>query len=69
MTRDGRWRGTGRHIGRGRAVEAVVGEDEDGILTGRVRGPILWGPGKAQAVRDFALRTGIPKWSMGRSVA
>ena len=33
-------------------------EDEDGILTGRVRGPILWGPGKAQAVRDFAAEQG-----------
>ena len=29
-------------------------EDEDGILTGKVSGPILWGPGKAQAVREFA---------------
>jgi len=34
-------------------------EDEDGILTGRVRGPILWGPGKAQAVRDFAAGRGL----------
>jgi putative phosphoserine phosphatase / 1-acylglycerol-3-phosphate O-acyltransferase len=34
-------------------------EDEDGILTGRVRGPILWGPGKAQAVREFADDRGI----------
>ena len=34
-------------------------EDEDGILTGRVRGPILWGPGKAQAVVDFAAERGV----------
>ncbi|MGI8645572.1 MAG: HAD-IB family hydrolase [Nocardioides sp.] len=34
-------------------------EDEDGILTGKVRGPILWGPGKAQAVRDFAAVQGL----------
>jgi putative phosphoserine phosphatase/1-acylglycerol-3-phosphate O-acyltransferase len=34
-------------------------EDEDGILTGRVRGPILWGPGKAQAVREFAADLGV----------
>ena len=34
-------------------------EDDDGILTGRVRGPILWGPGKAQAVRDFAAGHGV----------
>jgi putative phosphoserine phosphatase / 1-acylglycerol-3-phosphate O-acyltransferase len=34
-------------------------EDEDGILTGRVRGPVLWGPGKAQAVREFAEEHGV----------
>lgn len=34
-------------------------EDEDGILTGRVRGPILWGAGKAQAVREFAAEQGV----------
>ena len=34
-------------------------EDEDGILTGKVRGPILWGPGKAQAVREFAAERGV----------
>lgn len=31
----------------------------DGILTGKVRGPILWGPGKATAVRAFAAEHGI----------
>jgi putative phosphoserine phosphatase/1-acylglycerol-3-phosphate O-acyltransferase len=34
-------------------------EDEEGILTGQVRGPILWGPGKAQAVVDFAAANGV----------
>jgi putative phosphoserine phosphatase / 1-acylglycerol-3-phosphate O-acyltransferase len=34
-------------------------EDTDGVLTGQVRGPILWGPGKAQAVRDFAAGQGL----------
>lgn len=29
-------------------------EHRDGVLTGRVDGPILWGPGKAAAVRAFA---------------
>jgi putative phosphoserine phosphatase / 1-acylglycerol-3-phosphate O-acyltransferase len=29
-------------------------EERDGILTGEVDGPILWGPGKARAVEDFA---------------
>jgi putative phosphoserine phosphatase/1-acylglycerol-3-phosphate O-acyltransferase len=29
-------------------------EERDGILTGEVDGPILWGPGKARAVKAFA---------------
>jgi putative phosphoserine phosphatase/1-acylglycerol-3-phosphate O-acyltransferase len=29
-------------------------ETRDGVYTGRVEGRILWGPGKAAAVRDFA---------------
>ena len=29
------------------------------IYTGRVEGPILWGPGKADAVRDFAEGAGV----------
>ena len=41
-------------------------EDEDGVLTGRVSGPILWGPGKAQAVRDFAAEQGV---DLGESYA
>jgi putative phosphoserine phosphatase/1-acylglycerol-3-phosphate O-acyltransferase len=28
--------------------------ENDGILTGEIEGPILWGPGKAAAVRQFA---------------
>ena len=34
-------------------------EDDEGILTGRVRGPILWGPGKAAAVEEFAAEQGL----------
>ena len=34
-------------------------EDDEGVLTGRVRGPILWGPGKADAVRAFAEEQGL----------
>src|SRR5579875_2594288 len=33
--------------------------DEDGILTGGVVKPILWGPGKAKAVQKFAAEHGI----------
>jgi putative phosphoserine phosphatase/1-acylglycerol-3-phosphate O-acyltransferase len=31
----------------------------DGFLTGRVDGPILWGPGKAAAVQGFAAERGL----------
>ncbi|BBZ03610.1 L-3-phosphoserine phosphatase [Mycolicibacterium chitae] len=33
--------------------------DEDGALTGQVVRPILWGPGKANAVQKFAAERGI----------
>jgi putative phosphoserine phosphatase/1-acylglycerol-3-phosphate O-acyltransferase len=34
-------------------------ESRDGVLTGFVDGPILWGDAKAEAVRDFAAERGI----------
>jgi putative phosphoserine phosphatase / 1-acylglycerol-3-phosphate O-acyltransferase len=34
-------------------------EERDGVLTGEVDGPILWGPGKANAVKEFAKRENI----------
>jgi putative phosphoserine phosphatase/1-acylglycerol-3-phosphate O-acyltransferase len=34
-------------------------ESVNDVYTGRVDGPILWGPGKADAVRDFARRAGV----------
>ena len=34
-------------------------ESRDGVLTGFVDGPILWGDAKAQAVREFASERGI----------
>jgi putative phosphoserine phosphatase/1-acylglycerol-3-phosphate O-acyltransferase len=34
-------------------------EVRDGVLTGKSRGPILWGRAKADAVREFARREGI----------
>ena len=33
--------------------------DADGALTGKVIGPILWGPGKADAVQNFAAENGV----------
>jgi HAD superfamily hydrolase (TIGR01490 family) len=34
-------------------------EQRDGVVTGEIDGPILWGPGKANAVREFARRERI----------
>lgn len=33
--------------------------DEDGLLTGEVTRPIIWGPGKARAVQKFAAERGV----------
>ncbi|KKW64512.1 HAD-IB family hydrolase/lysophospholipid acyltransferase family protein [Mycolicibacterium elephantis] len=33
--------------------------DENGLLTGEVRRPIIWGPGKARAVQKFAAKHGV----------
>jgi len=33
--------------------------DDDGLITGEVVKPILWGPGKARAVQAFAAKSGI----------
>ena len=33
--------------------------DDDGVLTGKVLKPILWGPGKAKAVQKFAAERGV----------
>lgn len=41
-------------------------ETRDGVLTGRVDGPVLWGPGKAAMVRTFADERGL---DLGESYA
>jgi putative phosphoserine phosphatase/1-acylglycerol-3-phosphate O-acyltransferase len=41
-------------------------EVEEGVFTGRLGGPVLWGPGKARAVREFSSVRGI---DLGRSYA
>ncbi|MGE0218256.1 HAD-IB family hydrolase [Mycolicibacterium sp.] len=33
--------------------------DEDGLITGEVVRPIIWGPGKARAVQEFAAANGV----------
>jgi putative phosphoserine phosphatase/1-acylglycerol-3-phosphate O-acyltransferase len=33
--------------------------DDDGLITGEVKTPIIWGPGKARAVQAFAAKNGV----------
>jgi putative phosphoserine phosphatase / 1-acylglycerol-3-phosphate O-acyltransferase len=33
--------------------------DDDGVLTGEVQRPVIWGPGKAKAVQAFAAKNGV----------
>jgi putative phosphoserine phosphatase/1-acylglycerol-3-phosphate O-acyltransferase len=33
--------------------------DDDGLITGEVQRPVLWGPGKAKAVQAFAAKNGV----------
>jgi putative phosphoserine phosphatase/1-acylglycerol-3-phosphate O-acyltransferase len=51
------------HLGIGHVLCTRLSQRR-GVLTGRVDGPILFGPGKAEAVRDFAARNGV---DLGRS--
>jgi putative phosphoserine phosphatase/1-acylglycerol-3-phosphate O-acyltransferase len=51
-----------RDVARELGVEHVLCtqlEVRDGVLTGKSRGPILWGRAKADAVREFARRAGV----------
>ncbi|HET9875349.1 MAG TPA: HAD-IB family hydrolase/lysophospholipid acyltransferase family protein [Mycobacterium sp.] len=48
-----------RFLGIKNTLTNVFATDQDGVLTGDVAEPILWGPGKAAAVQRFAARNGI----------
>ena len=48
-----------RTLGIDHVLSTAVEAGEDGILTGRAKGPTLWRAGKAAAVRDFAATHGI----------
>ncbi len=48
-----------RFLGIANTLTNKFETDEDGILTGDVLKPILWGPGKAAAVQKFAAEHGI----------
>jgi len=48
-----------RYLGIPNTLTNQFEVDDDGVLTGKVIRPILWGPGKADAVQKFANENGI----------
>src|SRR5271165_2200812 len=48
-----------RFLGIGNILSNRFEVDENGVLTGGVEKPILWGPGKANSVQTFAAERGI----------
>jgi len=48
-----------RYLGIPNTLTNQFEVDDDGVLTGKVVRPILWGPGKAEAVQEFAAENGI----------
>jgi putative phosphoserine phosphatase/1-acylglycerol-3-phosphate O-acyltransferase len=48
-----------RFLGIDNVLSNKFATDDDGLITGEVVRPILWGPGKARAVQAFAAKTGV----------
>ncbi|BBY41842.1 HAD-IB family hydrolase/lysophospholipid acyltransferase family protein [Mycolicibacterium celeriflavum] len=48
-----------RFLGIGNVLSNKFEIDENGLLTGEVKRPIIWGPGKARAVQKFAAEHGV----------
>jgi len=48
-----------RYLGIPNTLTNQFEVDDDGVLTGKVIRPILWGPGKADVVQKFATENGI----------
>ncbi|WP_349271256.1 HAD-IB family hydrolase/lysophospholipid acyltransferase family protein [Mycolicibacterium parafortuitum] len=48
-----------RFLGIGNVLSNKFETDEDGLITGEVTRPIIWGPGKARAVQEFAAANGV----------
>ena len=46
-------------LGISNTLSNIFETDDDGVLTGKVVKPIIWGPGKARAVQKFATERGI----------
>jgi len=48
-----------RFLGIDNVLSNKFETDDDGLITGEVARPIIWGPGKARAVQEFAATNGI----------
>ncbi|MBU8814865.1 HAD-IB family hydrolase/lysophospholipid acyltransferase family protein [Mycolicibacterium goodii] len=48
-----------RFLGIDNVLSNKFETDEDGLITGEVRTPIIWGAGKARAVQEFAAANGV----------
>ena len=48
-----------RFLGIDNVLSNKFETDDDGVITGEVRTPIIWGPGKARAVQAFAAKNGV----------
>jgi putative phosphoserine phosphatase/1-acylglycerol-3-phosphate O-acyltransferase len=48
-----------RFLGIDNVLSNKFETDDDGLITGEVARPIIWGPGKARAVQEFAAKNGI----------
>ncbi|MGP4058166.1 HAD-IB family hydrolase [Mycobacterium sp. 4D054] len=48
-----------RFLGIDNVLSNKFETDDDGLITGEVQRPIIWGPGKARAVQEFAAANGI----------
>ena len=48
-----------RFLGIDNVLSNKFETDDDGVITGEVLKPIIWGPGKARAVQAFAARNGV----------
>jgi len=48
-----------RFLGIKNVLSNMFETDDDGLITGEVKTPIIWGPGKARAVQAFAAENGV----------
>ncbi|MBX7456405.1 HAD-IB family hydrolase [Mycolicibacterium sp. 3033] len=48
-----------RFLGIDNVLSNKFETDENGLITGEVERPIIWGPGKARAVQEFATANGV----------